>query len=286
MATGTSPGNEITSREYKMMLHVEPFLGGAGRRADAVEHCWRMFAALLKAENLKTVGMLTPGKAKKQRFVRFYDTGGRALRRDFGLVFRLRRPQKQNSRWAATLKSRTGDRIQATRYNLRPRKAASGKAKFEEDIKTPFGSRQASFMALYSQSATAKTSEPGVPAVLGDCLETFKGSPQLDALDLSAPVRLVGDFEAKEFLFDGAEIVLTPKVRAECAVIVWTRKGGDRHRPIVAEMSFRYKTDGKDARVDVARNAWTAFKTLYGARNWVNPQSRTKTAFAYGFAAR
>lgn len=271
----------ITSREYKMMLHAELFLGGEQHRADAVAHCWRTLSGLLLAARIKTDGMLNLAEPKKQRYIRFFDTAGHKLRRDFGLVYRLRRRQDKVAKWRATVKSRTGDRLAAARYRLRPKGVSAKKLNFEEDIKAPSGSGRPLFLALYSQTAKAKTDKSGAPSTLGDCLAPFDGSSKLNAMDMSAPVMLVNDFEAREHVFTGADIILAPKVRAESALILWTATDGDPDRPVVAELSFRYDAAGDGKGAKVAARAWAAFTAMYGARHWVDPNGKTKTAFVY-----
>jgi len=274
------PG-KVNRREYKMMLHPGCFQGDARTQGKAVEGCWRAFAGMLEREGIDTAGKMSLGKAGKQRQVSFFDTTDHALRRDLGLVFRLRRRRDRKGPWDATLKFRSGDRILTGSHRFRCGNKVTGKHKLEEDIKAPYKSETASFVSLISRSATAEGALRNAPKDIGDCLKSFDRLGSFEFPDTDQPVHAVNGFEASEQVYEGAFVALSDKIKAECGFVIWTNSNGDPSYPAVAEFSFRYelKDGGKDAMA--AKSAWRAFETLYGARSWVDPSSKTKTAFVY-----
>ena len=272
---------KIDQREYKMMLRADGFAGDKRARREAVRACWRDFRDRLCAEAIGSGGDLDHAPKDKRRNVQFFDTSDNTLRRDCGLVIRLRRRRDRDGRWDATLKFRSGDRIQSG--HLRFRRDGDGKDKYEEDIKSPVGSGRAAFMSLYSRSSTVDAAVRR-PRDIGDCLKPFRRLGGLRLPGKAISVAPVGGFAAAETVFEGGTIALPGSAEAECGLIVWTDAAGDPRVPVVAEFSFRYKL-GKGKGVRAARRAWRAFECLHADRRWVDPSGRTKTAFVYDLAA-
>jgi hypothetical protein len=68
-------------------------------------------------------------------------------------------------------------------------------------------------------------------------------------------------------------------IQAEVALILWSN--GPQGRPLVAEFSFRYKTDGDDVAAKVAAKAKDLFEGIQSL-DWCLPAGRTKTQYVYG----
>lgn len=276
--------SQIERREYKMMLHHVNFGGGAKSRNRAAVACWNDFSEMLGQHAITTAGALIPEKPKRQRNVCFLDTKNQTLRRDHGLVFRLRRRRKKSRLWDATLKFRSGDHIQSGHHQFRCRDSVPGKTKYEEDVKASMASKKPMYVPLFSRSATAKKVIEEFPTTLGKCLEHFDQLENFNISDPETPVQQLGYFEATEHVFLGTTIFLPNQAKAECAIVVWTDTPEETAEPLVAEFSFRFDLDKGKGELDVARSAWDAFTLIYSETNWVNPNGMTKTAFVYEMA--
>ena len=94
-------------------------------------------------------------------------------------------------------------------------------------------------------------------------------------------------FTAREFVLGGAEIEFgkSRNVKAECALIVWYDDGDASkcESRVVVEFSFKYGDARENYGGGSVRRASTTFDVLqHGLADWVDTESQTKTAFAYG----
>ena len=158
--------------------------------------------------------------------------------------------------------------------------AERGRSKFEEDIKPPFQS-------LYSFSTTQKISPDKRLNRMDDPGRLYPDLPkQLDTYTEAEAIMVVGNFTAHEFVLTGADFQIgkSPKVEAECALIVWYDTQGEAQRPRVAEFSFKYGDDDEKYSGEVAQRAYQVFQILQGTTlsGWVDRKSKTKTAYVYG----
>jgi hypothetical protein len=95
----------------------------------------------------------------------------------------------------------------------------------------------------------------------------------------------VNDFTAREMVISGGTLQIgkTPKVDAESALIVWYDQKGSPNTPVAVELSYRYGDNDERYEGSTARRAFDVFAMLQKKLgDWVDPKSRTKTAFVYG----
>lgn len=159
------------------------------------------------------------------------------------------------------------------------RRGNGGKAKFEEDIKPPF-------QTLYSFSTNVKISVNKKLNRMNDPARLYPGlAKRLDQYDKGEGIRPVGNLTAKEIVVTGAafQVGESPKVEAECALIVWYQDVSDTLIPVVVEFSFRCGDGSGNYSGDCAKRAYDAFLMLQSKElsNWVDVASRTKTAYVY-----
>jgi hypothetical protein len=266
----------LVAREYKVMLIANQFLGDEQARSNAVRRCWESFTSSAKATGVVDEGEPRLGSSKKQRHVRFYDTKAWAFYRRAGFILRLRRPISSNGEWDVTLKFRSGDWIRADAQAFRSK--TDEKAKFEEDIKASPAGADFQFVPLFSRSADAELNDP--PSTVGDALSLFERLDEDQLPVRSAGLSRVRNFEAREEVYEGMELVLSDRVRAECAIILWSTEVGNPDEA-VAEFSVRYEFDDQSRSPQIATRAWNAFSAICGDVKWADPTGPTKTAFVY-----
>ena len=270
---------KVISREYKIMLNKERFIGSEADLLKRAKEFWDSFKDATEGVVLDTSKSLK--EIEKRRTVRFYDTPDRRLRAS-DYVFR-ERVDDANGKREVVLKFRHPDRYVAEDRNMDAADVRKGKSKFEEDIKPPF-------IKLYSFSTKQKIDDDKRLNKLNDpgCL-----FPDLKKRMLSYrgddPLMLVGDFTARELVITGAglQIGKNPKVEAECALVVWYNADCKESRPVVAEFSFKYK--GKDEKEEydgaTAKRAYEVFRALEAMPvEWIDSMGPTKTAFVYSRA--
>jgi hypothetical protein len=274
----------VTSREYKIMLRPERFAGEEKRLRKKAKKFWRDFEREIRPVVVDTDGDLD--KMAKRREIRFYDTPSRRLFKN-SYVFRER--VDESGKREVTLKFRHPDRYLAQARDLNARASDGGTIKFEEDIKPEF-------QVLYSFSGKQivrsgkKLNRMDDPAGLYPDL-----AKRLDEFDEREPIRVVGEtktasgrvpFTANEVVLEGADfrIAASPKVEAECGLIVWYDRNGDPTLPVVVEFSFRYGNRREAFGGEAAKRAFDVFRMLQGKAlaKWVDRKSKTKTAYVYG----
>lgn len=265
----------VTSREYKVMLRPSAFDGGPQRCLEAASGFWNEFSAAIattvrdREGDLRTMG--------RERMIRFYDTRARLLN-EHRHIFRERLSTAQPER-EVTLKFRHQDRYFCQDRNMRAAEADRGKTKFEEDIKPVFET-------LYSFSTTQQISGKKKLNKLKDVTLLYPGlAEQLDHYENDEEIEVIGGFTARELVVEGArfQIGKNPKLDSECGLILWYDLQGDDQKPVVAEFSFRYGNRNADFEGNAARRAYEVFQILQESlKGWLDPDSKTKTAFVYG----
>lgn len=267
--------SHVESREYKLMLRADRFRGGADQCRNSVEECWRSLSHSANIVDVHTSGLPKRGRAKKQRLVRFYDTDEHSLYRQAGFILRHRRPLRSDGKWNVTLKFRNSDWVRASAQAF----VSDGGAKFEEDVKARPTENGFQFVPLFSRSADAATNR--LPTTLGEALSRYTDLREHELPDASADLKLVRGFEAREEVFEGMELRVSGRVEAECALIIWSRSGGDPEETVAAEFSARYELKRESRSSNVATRTWSAFTALCANPDWAEPGGKTKTSFVY-----
>jgi hypothetical protein len=228
-------------------------------------------------------GEFEPVEDEKRVTVQFFDTNDRRLRKS-SFVFRQRQ-SITGGPLELTLKRRHSDRFFVSGSKT------GGKTKFEEDIKA---TQTHDFISLHSLSGKVKEVDADIEfKFLKDIRGFFKPlKKQLgNAYDGSDRLLRVCNFTAIQAVLEGVEVQISDQIRAECALIVWHRKGGDAQSPAVVEFSFRYQDRELGAKQEpfTTEMAERCFEILQALRDedspvakWVDLKGPTKTAYAYG----
>ena len=192
-------------------------------------------------------------------------------------IFRERRGADGGDR-DITLKFRHPDRYVAQDRNMNASGSTEARTKFEEDIKSPF-------LSLYSFSTRLKIDNDTAFKTLGDIRLLFADvADKIDKFQDNTKLAPVNRFTARELVLAGATLQVgkTPRVDAECGLIVWYDDNGARNKPVAVELSYRYGNKNEEYGGGVTRRAFETFDALQSKlTKWVDPESRTKTAFVY-----
>ena len=264
---------DVTSREYKVMLRAELFDGDDGAMRQVVDRFWSDVSAAMAPLDIPASGDFSEVKAR--RLIRFFDTDEHRLHGDSYIV--REREDAETGERQVTLKFRHPDRYIASDRSMDAAKAADVKTKFEEDVKPPFTS-------VFSFSTTQPLESGQVLKQLGDVAELFPGlSDALEDLPHDAPLILVKDFVGREVVLEGATLMLGSRdMAAECALVVWYDERDQDTTPVVVEFSFKYGDEEEQYRASVAKDAYAILGLVHtGLESWVDPHPRTKTAFVY-----
>jgi hypothetical protein len=265
----------VVSREYKVMLLAHRFKGDEKALLKTAGTLWRDFSRNVDSIVLECNGGLK--EIKKRRLITFRDTARHDLNRA-SYIFRERLDVESGER-EVTLKFRHADPYVARNRTMESRERKSDRTKFEEDIKAPF-------VPLYSFSTTVAIGGGRAFGALGDVARLFPDVPkQLDTFPHRKALSAVNGFTAREVVIGGAAMRMgkTPRVDAECALIVWYDQEGRKDKPVAVEFSFRYGDRAGNYGGTMARRAFDVFHALQRRLGrWVDPKPRTKTAFVYG----
>jgi hypothetical protein len=264
---------DVTSREYKVMLRASLFDGDDAAMRQAVDRFWSDVAKALEPLDIPTTETFSEVKAR--RLIRFFDTDEHMLHGDSYIV-REREDMATGER-EVTLKFRHPDRYIAADRSMAAAKASEVKTKFEEDVKPPFTS-------VFSFSTTQPLESGQVLKQMSDVADLFPGlADALEDLPHDAPLVLVKDFVGREVVLEGAQLLLGSRdMAADCALVVWYDEGEMDTTPVVAEFSFKYGDEEEQYRASVAKDAYAILGLLQnGLTDWVDPNPRTKTAFVY-----
>jgi len=267
----------ITSREYKMMLQAAKFVGDEDQLREAASSLWRDLAGSILLSALAVSG--TDEVERKRRKVCFLDTADKGLRRrDYVVRERLDLDDEERE---VTLKFRHPDRYISQDRDMKPAKDFSEDMKFEEDIKPRF-------QALYSFSSSVLVKPDTKLETLEDVHSLFPGlAKAVEDVPESAPLAIVGGFTGYERVIKGTtfQIGKDPDVFAECSLTLWyAEERGEE--PLVAEFSFKYEDEKEGYTAAMARRAYDAFLALQDKLDeWIDTESKTKTAYVYAQAA-
>lgn len=264
---------DVTSREYKVMLTPSLLDGDQASLLDVVAGFWADLTRALMRLDIPTTGAFSGVKAR--RLVRFFDTDVHAINGS-SYIIREREDIDTGER-EVTLKFRHPDRYVAADRSMDAADASDVKTKFEEDVKPPF-------VSVFSFSTTQPLASGRVLEQLEDVVDLFPGLAEaVTELPHDVPLVLVRDFVGREIVLEGATLLLGKRdIEAECALVVWYDEGATDTTPVVAEFSFKYGDDAEDYRGSVARDAYDVLRLLQeGVGDWVDPNPRTKTAFVY-----
>jgi hypothetical protein len=251
---------DVTSREYKVMLRASLFDGDEAALRAAVDRFWAALTAALTPLDIPASGSFSEVKAR--RLIRFFDTDEHHLHGESYIV--REREDVDTGEREVTLKFRHPDRYIASDRSM-------------EDVKPPFTS-------VFSFSTTQPLESGKVLAQLSDVADLFPGlSEALEDLPHEAPLILVKDFVGREVVLEGALLLLGSRdMSAECALVVWYDEGEQDTTPVVVEFSFKYGDEEEQYRASVAKDAYAVLGLLQsGLDEWVDPNPRTKTAFVY-----
>jgi len=263
---------KVVSREYKVMLKKERFIGTQMALLERAGEFWSSFRREVQDIVYDSDGSLD--RVEKRRAVKFYDGADRPLQED-NYVFRERVEPGTDKR-EVTLKFRHADRYITQDRDMAAADFESGRTKFEEDIKLPF-------MTLYSFSTKQSIPQGRTLDKLADLCGLYPGlKKRLKPSQEEVPLEIVRDFTASEVVIVGADFQIgkSPKVEAECGLIVWYDQAGDPGTPVVAEFSFRYEDEREEYDGEPAKRAYDVFGRL-GDMDWVDAEGPTKTAFVY-----
>jgi hypothetical protein len=271
---------EVTFREYKVMLQQERFIGKEERLLQAAREFWQDFNQAIAGVVTDVKGDLN--KIATRREIKFYDTDDRFLYRS-SYIFRercdidpsdfARRRLRQRE---VTLKFRHPDRYISQDRSMKASEAKNKTTKFEEDIKSPFS-------VLYSFSTTQPISPKQNLDRLQDLTALYPDFA--DELELYNGKNSIQTVKASilELVIKGATIGIRkhPQIDAECALIVWYDKN-ERERPVAVEFSFRYGDENEGYTRKMSQRAYDVFLILPEClKDWIAADERTKTAFIY-----
>ena len=264
---------DVTSREYKVMLRASMFDGDEPAMRATVDRFWSDVSRALDDLGVPAGGSFDTVKAV--RLIRFFDTDSHLLHDDDYIV-REREDVATGDR-EVTLKFRHPDRYVASDRSMAAAASEGVKTKFEEDVKPPF-------VSVFSFSTTQPLMSGTALKQMSDVADLFPGLGEaLADLPHDAPLVLVSDFVGREVVLEGAVVHLGSRdVEAECALVVWYDEVGADTTPVVVEFSFKYGDEEGQYRSSVARDAYSVLGLLQnGLSEWVDPNPRTKTAFVY-----
>ena len=278
---------KIGSREYKVMLKKENFVGSQTEVIKQAENFWQAFKEAIKDIVFDTDGSLD--KIEKQRAIRFYDTAKHDLRKS-DYVFRERvdinLDTGDKGKREVTLKFRHPDRYVSEDRDMSAADANKGETKFEEDIKLPF-------ISLYSFSTKQPISNSKSLNKLNDPGELYPDlKDKMQSYQENKTIHVVGNFTAIELVIEGADFQIgeDPKVEAECALVVWYENVGKEDKleiddkPAVVEFSFKYENEKGEYDGKVAQKAYEVFRKLKeddSLKKWIDLEGPTKTAYIY-----
>jgi hypothetical protein len=264
----------VSSREYKIMLNKERFIGSEAVLLERAKEFWVLFKDAIDDRVLDTDKSLN--KIEKRRTIRFYDTEDRCLRAN-NYAFRERIDLSSGDR-EVTLKFRHPDRYVAQDRNMHATDRDAGETKFEEDIKP-------SFEKLYSFSTKQEIEVGKELNKLNDPGRLFPDfKKRLPGYRDDERIVPVGGFTVSELVVTGAdfEIRKEPKREAECALIAWYNANGKANEPAVVEFSFRYGDKEEEYDGETAQRAFDVFGRLQNlSEDWIDSEGPTKTAFIY-----
>jgi hypothetical protein len=302
-AVSAAAGLQLDSREYKLLLDPAKFSGE--QPEGIIGKFWDQQLKPIIAQRLdrrKNGEARDKGKfaLDRERSVLFRDAGACVLNANgFSLRERvdLNNGQLDNSTRELTLKFRTPDIFLAGTSEI---DAGGGKAKvkFEEDIAplvehtvAPSGkitaafARPPSIRSVFSKSVAQRLKPERAVGSLVDVAALYPGllaklkKSGVDGSMLNAA--LVSGQRFRELVFSNATVDLGDNVDAGFDLTLWYPAEAKDSRPVVAELSFKYKTDKGGVTEPVAWRALLLFRAMQEMLGeWTSAEQQTKTSLA------
>jgi hypothetical protein len=255
------------------MLRANLFAGSEQHVQNSAGTLWAAFKHAIGKVAIDSEGDLE--NITKRRTIRFYDTKDKVLDKN-SYIFRERCDLETGER-EVTLKFRHLDRYVSQDRDMKGA-SGKGKTKFEEDIKPAFAT-------LFSFSTTQTISETENLTRLKDLALLYPGLPgRLRHYDEEDKLEIINGFTAREIVVVGArfQIGKEPRLDSDCAVIAWYNHKSAAETPVVVEFSFKYGNKNGEYEREVAERCYRVFEILLrDLTTWIDPNSRTKTAFVY-----
>jgi hypothetical protein len=217
------------------------------------------------------------------RNIYFYDTPGQDFRQN-NIILRVR--ESRQNVWVddyaeVTLKCRTHDLDNATKFNPTPQKKIKSRARFKEEILRGdiLGSRR----QIFSNNAIldAVPIDSLFDRSLSSVCQYFPGLAAL-SIDMKSSISIVGGPTNKilEACLPLGNLVFGSGVQAHCEIAIWMRSAGD---PIVGELAFSYRVNDENRAQEKAHKRADKFfnKLQIELADWLEIGS-TKTALIYG----
>ncbi|MBE9076812.1 hypothetical protein IQ241_05800 [Romeria aff. gracilis LEGE 07310] len=266
---------KITSREYKVILRKEHFVGDERQLLKASKAFWQSFKQVAVDIVLDSEGDLE--KIVDRREIQLYDTK-KQLFYNKNYIFRERYDVLTHKR-EVTLKFRHLDRYVSQDRDMKANNHSEKGYKFEEDIKSPF-------LVLYSFSSTQTIPIDENFSKVRDVLRLYPSlSDEFTNYNEDENIKSVGNI-ILEIVLKGAKFRIrkNPQLDCKCALIVWYAKDDDE-KPVVVEFSFRYGDDSENYTKKASQRAYDVFyKLQHKLEDWVDIESETKTSYIYKVA--
>ncbi|MDF5707451.1 MAG: hypothetical protein PUP90_07135 [Nostoc sp. S4] len=258
---------KVVSREYKLLLYKDLFIGDEQQVLKKSQEFWHDFSQAINSIVIGIKGDLDG--IEDRRIIRFYDTDEYIINSN-SYILRERQDVTNDER-EITLKFRHPDR-----YISQDREMNTGKPKFEEDIKAPFG-------VLYSFSDTQKILITKKLNKMEDAANLYPDLvDKLSSFKEEENIRIIG-VTICELVVKGAKFQIRqePRLDSNCALIIWYQNDGDRNSPVAVEFSFKYEDENERYTRKLAQRAYDVFSKLEKLEPWVDLNSDTKTAYIY-----
>jgi len=266
----------ITNRESKLLIKPK----GLDRHArilllrdQIVNFCKKNKVDFFHLDNANT-GL---------RSIYFYDTPGEDFRLN-NIILRVR--ESRQNIWIddyaeVTLKCRTHDLDQASKFNPAPQKKIKSRARLKEEILR--GDTVGSCRQIFSNNAIldAVPIDSLFERSLSGVSKYFPGLATL-SIDKKSPIVIVGGPTNKilEACLPLGNLVFGNGVQAHCEIAIWMKSAGD---PIIGELAFSYRVNDENRKQEKAHKlADKFFKKLQLELADCLEIGSTKTALIYG----
>ena len=274
---------EIDSREYKLLLNADLFTGDAASRASKVNDYWNALHNAIQNSTREKSAIESNASGSlslnKNRTVSFYDVPGSCDLSNAGYSFRER---VEKGKRKVTLKFRSADQSIASTKDLHGTKSKA-KSKFEEDIAV-------SFVSTYSSSTTQKIGNSKNLNKMDDPVGLYPGLKSED-FDQHLAIKKVSDLTVNEYVYESAIVKIggideIAALNTAFALTLWYNESVSTTQAIVAEISFKYKSDHGhfNSKVDTrAKALFTVMQNNPQLTHWNSTNSLSKTATIYQY---
>ena len=274
---------EIDSREYKLLLNADLFTGDAASRASKVNDYWNALHNAIQNSTREKSAIESNASGSlslnKNRTVSFYDVPESCDLSNAGYSFRER---VEKGKRKVTLKFRSADQSIASTKDLHGTKSKA-KSKFEEDIAV-------SFVSTYSSSTTQKIGNSKNLNKMDDPVGLYPGLKSED-FDQHLAIKKVSDLTVNEYVYESAIVKIggideIAALNTAFALTLWYNESVSTTQAIVAEISFKYKSDHGhfNSKVDTrAKALFTVMQNNPQLTHWNSTNSLSKTATIYQY---